>query len=96
MADQRWNVRRDGPERRRTEGGRRVSKRQARASRKSYAVDGDDEYFDMVENGDVDSRGVIVVKTNDEKEAEQPRDAKEHQVRTKGWPSLHFSVKNML
>jgi ATP-dependent DNA helicase len=73
---------------------RRVSKRQARAGRKSYAVDGDDdEYFDMVESGDVDERGVIVVKTHEEKEAEQVRDAKEHQVRTKGLPSpFQFNI----
>jgi len=72
---------------------RRVSKRQARAGRKSYAVDGnDDEYFDMVENGDVDERGVIVLKTNEEKEAEQTRIAEEHRIRTKGlFPaSLHI------
>jgi ATP-dependent DNA helicase len=69
---------------------RRVSKRQARTGRKSYAVDGDDdEYFDMVENGDVDERGVIVLKTNEEKEAEQTRIAEEHQVRTKGLCLAH-------
>lgn len=75
---------------------RRVSKRLSRAGRKSYAVDGDDdEYFDMVENGDVDERGIISVKTNEEKEAEQVRIAKEHQVRTKGCLLLSLHIRDL-
>jgi hypothetical protein len=47
----------------------------------------------MVGNGDVDERGIIIVKSNEEKEAEQARIAKEHQVRTKGCPPFHFTFK---
>lgn len=76
---------------------RRVSKRLARSGRKSYAVDGDDDdYFDLVENGEVNERGVIIVKTTEEKEAEQARIAKEHQVRTKGCSPILLHIRYLI
>lgn len=73
---------------------RRSSRRLARMGRKSYAVDGDDdEYFDMVESGEVDERGIIVVRSKEEAAEEQARLAKEHQYRTKGQSDSSFALK---
>jgi len=64
---------------------RRASKRFTKKGRKSYAVDGDDdEYFEMLERGDLDKRGVKATKTKEEEEAEEAKIGREHQVRTKG------------
>ena len=64
---------------------RRTSKRLAKTGRKSYAVDGDDDdYFEMVESGEVDERGVIMVKNKAQQDAEEAKIAKEHQHRVKG------------
>ena len=63
---------------------RRVSKRFIKGGRKSYVVDGDDdEYFDTLNNGDLDEQAVKVIKTKEE-EAEEARIGREHQTRTKG------------
>ncbi len=63
----------------------RVSKRLAKTGRKNYVVDGDDDdYFEMVEKGEVDERGVIVVKDKTQQEAEEAKIAKEHHHRVKG------------
>ncbi|KAF8151445.1 SNF2 family N-terminal domain-containing protein [Crassisporium funariophilum] len=63
---------------------RRVSRRSKKSGRKSYAVDGDDEeYFEMLERGDVNERGLKVIKTQEEEEAEEARIGREHQARTK-------------
>ncbi|KAG6907509.1 hypothetical protein DXG01_008653 [Tephrocybe rancida] len=63
-----------GPRRLRSEGGKQARKR--------YDVDGDDdEYFDMVENGEVDERGIRVkVKQPDQQELE--RMGREHQYKS--------------
>ncbi|KAF9530771.1 SNF2 family N-terminal domain-containing protein [Crepidotus variabilis] len=62
----------------------RTSKRIARHRKKAYDVDGDDdEYFEMLESGEVDERGLRVVQTKEEEEVEQRRQVKEHQARTK-------------
>ncbi|KAJ2917261.1 hypothetical protein MD484_g3139, partial [Candolleomyces efflorescens] len=51
---------------------------------KNYNVDGDDdEYFEMLERGEVDRRGFKRKLTQEEKEAEQLRIALEHQTRQK-------------
>jgi len=64
---------------------RRVSRRLAKTGRKSYAVDGDDDdYFEMMENGEVDERGVIVVEDKVQRDAQEAKMAKEHQHRVKG------------
>ena len=64
---------------------RRVSKRLVKGGRKNYAVDGDDDdYFDMVEKGEVDERGIKVVRTREEEEAEEAKIGREHQARAKG------------
>jgi ATP-dependent DNA helicase len=63
----------------------RSSRRLATMGQKSYVVDGDDdEYFEMVERGEVDERGVIILKSKEEEANEQARMATEHQFRTKG------------
>lgn len=60
------------------DGPRKLRKRKGR---KSYAVDGDDDdYFDMLEKGEVDERGVKArEKAQDQKELEQL--GKEHQYK---------------
>ncbi len=63
----------------------RSSRRLATMGQKSYAVDGDDdEYFEMMDRGEVDERGVIALKSKEEEANEQAKMAKEHQFRTKG------------
>ncbi|KAG6816760.1 hypothetical protein H0H87_003155 [Tephrocybe sp. NHM501043] len=63
-----------GPRRLRSEGGKQPKKR--------YDVDGDDdEYFDMVESGEVDERG-IRVKEKQQGQEELSRLAKEHQYKS--------------
>ncbi|RXW15652.1 hypothetical protein EST38_g10196 [Candolleomyces aberdarensis] len=62
------------------------NKRSLRTKRgtKNYDVDGDDdEYFEMLERGEVDRRGFKRKLTQEEKEAEQLRAAMEHQNRQK-------------
>ena len=75
-------------------GSRRASKRYIKGGKKSYAVDGDDdEYFEELERGGFNERGlkeVKVTKTKEEEEAEEARLGREFQVRTKG--KLLFSV----
>lgn len=71
---------------------RRASKRLSVGRRKSYEVDGDDdEYFEMLERGEVDERGVKALKSQKEKELEQARIGKEHQARTKSLYHIHFT-----
>lgn len=63
------------------------NKRSLRTKRgtKNYNVDGDDdEYFEMLERGEVDQRGYKRKLTQEEKEVEQLRAALEHQNRQKG------------
>ena len=72
-------------------GSKRVSKRYIKGGRKSYAVDGDDdEYFENLERGDFNDRGLKVIKTKEEEEAEEARIGREFLVRTKG--KLLFST----
>ena len=62
---------------------KRASKRFVKGGRKNYAVDGDDDkYFEMVERGDFDERGLI--KTKEEEEADEVNIGREYQVRMKG------------
>ena len=64
---------------------RRVSKRFIKGGRKSYAVDGDDdEYFEKLERGDFNERGLKVIKSKEEEEAEEAKLGREYQFRTKG------------
>ncbi|GLB42625.1 putative SNF2 family N-terminal domain [Lyophyllum shimeji] len=64
----------DGPRRLRSAGGKR--------GRKSYAVDGDDdEYFEMLEKGEFDERGVEE-KIEEQHERELERLGREHQYRS--------------
>lgn len=63
------------------------NKRSLRVKRgtKNYDIDGDDdEYFERLERGEVDRRGIKRKLTQEEKEAEQLRAAMEHQNRQKG------------
>lgn len=63
----------------------RTSRRTIKGGRKSYNVDGDDdEYFEMLEQGHVDERGLKVVKTREEEQVEEARIGREHQARAKG------------
>ena len=63
----------------------RTSKRSAKGGRKIYDVDGDDdEYFEMLEQGHIDERGIKVVKTKEEEQAEEAQIGREHQARAKG------------
>ncbi|KAF8797773.1 hypothetical protein BYT27DRAFT_7265322 [Phlegmacium glaucopus] len=63
---------------------RRASKRFIKGGRKGYAVDGDDdEYFESLERGNLDKRGLKVIKTKEEEEAEEAKIGREHQLRTK-------------
>ncbi|KAH0580631.1 hypothetical protein H2248_002117 [Termitomyces sp. 'cryptogamus'] len=63
-----------GPRRLRSEGGKLVRKR--------YDVDGDDdEYFDMVESGEVDERGIRAKERRPDQE-ELERLSREHQYKT--------------
>lgn len=69
-----------GPRRLRSEGGKLVRKR--------YDVDGDDdEYFDMVESGEVDERGIRVKERRPDQD-ELERLNKEHQYKTTGTSCL--------
>lgn len=62
---------------------RRPSRRCAAA--KNYDLDGDDdEFFGMVERGEVDHRGRKVQRTREEEDEEQRRHAEEVQYRNKG------------
>ena len=65
---------------------RRASKRFIKGGRKSYAVDGsdDDEYFEKLKCGDFDERGLKVMKSREEEEAEEAKIGREFQIRTKG------------
>ena len=64
---------------------KRASKRFIKGGRKSYDVDGDDdEYFENLERGDFNDRGLKVIKTQEEEEAEEARIGREFLVRTKG------------
>ena len=63
----------------------RMSKRSIKGGRKSYNVDGDDdEYFEMLEQGHFDERGLKIVKTKEEEQAEEAQIGREHQARAKG------------
>ena len=58
---------------------------------KKYYVDGDDdEYFEMLENGMIDERGLKEQVSEKEKEEDQKRAVLEYQARTKG-DSQHCS-----
>ena len=64
---------------------KRVSKRFIKGGKKSYAVDGDDEeYFEMLERGDFNDRGLKVIKTKEEEEVEEARIGREFRARAKG------------
>ena len=59
--------------------------------RKSNAIDGDDdEYFENLERGDFNERGLKVIKTKEEKKAEEGKTGREFLVRMKG--KLLFSA----
>ncbi|KDR71576.1 hypothetical protein GALMADRAFT_159402 [Galerina marginata CBS 339.88] len=76
---------------------RRVSKRSSKHPRKSYAVDGDDEeYFEMLERGDLDERGVKVSMSKEEEEVDQARIGREHQVRAKVKQVNNMKLQNTL
>ena len=78
-------------EERKDSGSRRASKRFIKGGRKSYDVDGDDdEYFNKLEHGDFNERGLKVTKTKEEEEAEEAKLGREFQFRTKG--KLLFSA----
>jgi len=63
----------------------RISKRSIKMGRKSYNVDGDDdEYFEILEQGHLDERGLKIVKTKEQEETEEARIGREHQARAKG------------
>ncbi|KAG6893095.1 hypothetical protein C0992_011288 [Termitomyces sp. T32_za158] len=71
-----------GPRRLRSEGGK--------LARKRYDVDGDDdEYFDMVENGEVDERGIRVKERRPDQD-ELERLSREHQYKTTGMSCLFY------
>jgi len=62
----------------------RISKRSAKGGRKNYNVDGDDdEYFEMLEQGHIDERGLKIVKTKEEELSEEAQIGREHQARAK-------------
>jgi ATP-dependent DNA helicase len=73
-------------EEREDSGRRRASKRFIKGGRKSYSVDGsdDDEYFEKLERGVFDERGLKVMKTREEEEAEEAKIGREFQFRAKG------------
>ncbi|KAF8881674.1 SNF2 family N-terminal domain-containing protein [Gymnopilus junonius] len=74
---------------------RRASKRLSTGRRKSYHVDGDDdEYFKMVECGEVDERGVKVLKSQKEKESEEAKIGKEHLARAKTKQVNNMKLQN--
>ena len=78
-------------EEREISGSRRASKRFIKGGRKRYEVDGDDdEYFEKLEHGDFNERGLKVTKTKEQEEAEEARLGREFQLRTKG--KLLFSA----
>ncbi|KAG2002418.1 SNF2-family ATP dependent chromatin remodeling factor snf21 [Coprinopsis cinerea AmutBmut pab1-1] len=63
-----------------------IGKRLARRAKgkKSYAVDGDDdEYFELLEQGEFDERGRRRKLTKEEEEEEEARIGREHQARQK-------------
>lgn len=63
------------------EGPRKMRSQNGKRGRKSYAVDGDDdEYFDMLERGEVDERGVKL----DEEKQDLLNISRNHQLRAKG------------
>lgn len=63
---------------------KRTSKRR-KTGREIYAIDGDDdEYFDMLEKGEIDQWGVKQKVSKEEEEAEEARIGREHQHRARG------------
>ena len=98
-----------------TQGGKEAGKRtmkKRKTGKKSYVIDGDDdEYFDMLEKGEIDQWGVKQKVSKEEEEAEEARIGREHQQRAKGLcfistrciliflmnflPSLVLKVNNM-
>jgi ATP-dependent DNA helicase len=66
-------------------GSRRVSKWFIKGGRKCYEeVEGDDdEYFEKLERGDFNERGLKITKTKEEEEAEEAKLGREYQFRTK-------------
>lgn len=70
-----------------------TSKRR-KTGRKSYAIDGDDdEYFDMLEKGEIDQWGVKQKVSKEEEEAEEARIGREHQQRAKGLSFYFYSLQ---
>jgi ATP-dependent DNA helicase len=68
-------------------GNRRLRSTGGKRGRKSYVVDGDDdEYFDMLENGELDERGV----KEKEKEKDLEQLGREHQFKSTGRQSDRF------
>jgi ATP-dependent DNA helicase len=76
------------------EAGKWTSKRR-KTGRKIYVIDGDDdEYFDMLEKGEIDQWGVKKQKVSkEEEEAEEARIGREHQHRTKGLSFYFYSLR---
>ncbi|KIJ97478.1 hypothetical protein K443DRAFT_681497 [Laccaria amethystina LaAM-08-1] len=77
------------------EAGKWTSKRR-KTGRKIYVIDGDDdEYFDMLEKGEIDQWGVKKQKVSkEEEEAEEARIGREHQHRTKVLKVNNMKLQN--
>lgn len=78
----------------------RTSKRAIKGGRKSYNVDDDDddEYFEMLEQGHIDERGLKVLKTREEEQAEEAQIGREHQARAKSsflWVLFFLGAKRI-
>ncbi|TFK21697.1 SNF2 family DNA-dependent ATPase [Coprinopsis marcescibilis] len=64
---------------------------------KSYAVDGDDdEYFEMLERGEVDQTGVKRKLTREEEAEEEARVGREHQLRVKVKQVNNMRLQNVV
>ncbi|TFK32975.1 SNF2 family N-terminal domain-containing protein [Crucibulum laeve] len=75
--------------------GRTLRKR--KGGRKRYTVDdNDEEYFEMLERGDLDARGVVSKQTEEERESEEARVGREHQMKTKVKHVNNMKLQNMV
>ena len=75
------------------EAGKRTLKKR-KTGRKSYVIDGDDdEYFDMLEKGEINQWGVKQKVSKEEEEAEEARIGREHQQRAKGLSFYFYSLR---
>ncbi|KAF9552389.1 SNF2 family DNA-dependent ATPase [Agrocybe pediades] len=74
---------------------RRASTRKAARGKKSYAVDGDDEeYFEMLERGELDEHGVKLKQTKDEEAEERARLGREYQAKAKARQVNNMKLQN--